>query len=203
MNSPLFAAWTNKYILMKNKLLTCLIPLLTLFICATKVDAQQWAVNTNGLYWLTGTPNIGFEYGFHKNMSVALNGNYNPFTFKDNAKMKHWLVQGEYRYWLSETFKGHFFGIHAMTGSYNFGNLPFGSMKDYRYEGSLYGGGFSYGYQWIVSNRVNIGADIGLGYWSMDYNKFYCQTCGERIDHYRSNYFGPTKIAVSIIYLLK
>ena len=117
--------------------------------------------------------------------------------------MKHWLVQGEYRYWLSETFKGHFFGIHAMTGSYNFGNLPFGSMKDYRYEGSLYGGGFSYGYQWIVSNRVNIGADIGLGYWSMDYNKFYCQTCGERIDHYRSNYFGPTKIAVSIIYLLK
>ena len=109
LNCPLFAAWTNKYILMKNKLLTCLIPLLTLFICATKVDAQQWAVNTNGLYWLTGTPNIGFEYGFHKNMSVALSGNYNPFTFKDNRKMKHWLVQGEYRYWLSETFKGHFF----------------------------------------------------------------------------------------------
>ena len=117
--------------------------------------------------------------------------------------MKHWLVQPEFRYWLSESFKGHFFGAHLSGGIYNFGNLPFGSMEDYRYEGNLFGGGFTYGYQWIISNRVNIGAEVGLGYLHMDYNKFYCPTCGERIDHYRSNYFGPTKIAVSIIYLLK
>lgn len=188
---------------MRNRLLTALITLLSLFIYATKADAQQWGVSTNGLYWLTGTPNIGFEYGFHKNLSIAVNGNYNPFTYKDNRKMKHWLVQPEFRYWLSETFKGHYFGIHGMAGTYNFGNLPLGSMKDYRYEGKLYGGGFTYGYQWIVSNRVNIGGEIGLGYLHLDYDKFYCQTCGERIDHYRSNYFGPTKIAVNIIYLLK
>lgn len=188
---------------MKKKLLIRLVALLAILIYATKVDAQQWAVSTNGLYWLTGTPNVGFEFGFHKNLSVAINGNYNPFTFKDNRKMKHWLVQPEFRYWLSETFKGHYFGVHGMAGTYNFGNLPFGSMKDYRYEGNLYGGGFSYGYQWIVSNRLNIGAEIGLGYLSLDYNKYYCVTCGERIDHYRSSYFGPTKIVVSIIYLLK
>ena len=97
---------------MRNWLITSLIALLTLFIYATKAEAQQWAVNTNGLYWLTATPNIGFEYGFHKNMSVTLNGNYNPFTFKDNRKMKHWVVQPEYRYWLSESFNVHFFGVH-------------------------------------------------------------------------------------------
>lgn len=188
---------------MKRKLLSGFIALLFLFIYATKADAQQWAVNTNGLYWLAATPNLGFEYGFHKKLSFAVHGNFNPFTFKDNSKMKHWLVQPELRYWVSETFKDSFFGFHAMVGSYNFGNLPFGSMKDYRYEGDLYGGGFTYGYQWIVGSRVNIGAEIGLGYLHMDYNKYYCPTCGERIDHYRSNYFGPTKIAVSIIYLLK
>lgn len=188
---------------MKSRLLTSLIALLSLLIYATKAEAQQWAVNTNGLYWLTATPNVGLEYGFHRNLSVALHANYNPFTFKDNRKMKHWLVQPEFRYWLSETYKGHFFGIHALASTYNFGNLPFGSLKDYRYEGNLFGGGFTYGHQWIVSNRVNIGAEFGLGYLHLDYNKYYCPTCGERIDHYRSNYFGPTKVAVSIIYLLK
>ena len=35
------------------------------------------------------------------------------------------------------------------------------------------------------------------------YDKFYCPTCGERVDHYRTGYVGPTKVGVSIIYLLK
>lgn len=187
---------------MNKKLLLGLIVLPALFLPAAEVSAQQWAISTNGLYWLCATPNVGVEVGVHKKMTIALDANYNPFTFKGNRKMKHWLVQPEYRYWLSETFKGHFFGAHLSAGTYNFGNLPFGSMKDYRYEGNLFGGGFTYGYQWIASNRVNIGAEIGLGYFHMDYNKFYCPTCGERVDHYRSNYFGPTKVAVSLIYLL-
>lgn len=187
----------------QRKLSVVFIMLLFLFAHATKADAQKIAVNTNGIYWLTATPNIGLEYGFQKRFSVAINANLNVFTFKDNKKMKHWLVQPEFRYWLSESFKGHFFGAHISGGVYNFGNLPFGSMKDFRYEGNLLGGGFTYGYQWIISNRLNIGAELGLGYLHLDYNKFYCPTCGKRVDHFRSNYFGPTKIALNIIYLLK
>lgn len=188
---------------MNKRLLSCLAALLTLFIYVAKVDAQQWAVSTNGLYWLTATPNIGVEYSFHRQMTAAVSGSYNPFTFKNNRKMKHWLVEGEYRYWLSESFKGHYFGAHISGGIYNFGNLPVGSMKNYRFEGGVYSGGFTYGYQWIVGNRVNIGANIGFGYAHLDYNKYYCPTCGEKVDHYKSDYFGPTKIGVSIIYLLK
>lgn len=52
-------------IIMKKKLLIRLIALLAVFTYVTKADAQQWAVGTNGLYWLTGTPNVGIEYGFH------------------------------------------------------------------------------------------------------------------------------------------
>lgn len=104
---------------------------------------------------------------------------------------------------MSDVFKGHYLGVHATGGIFNFGNLPLGILKDYRLEGQLYGGGLTYGYQWIISNRVNIGVDIGLGYLYVDYDKFYCPTCGERVDHYRTNYLGPTKVGVSIIYLLK
>lgn len=188
---------------MNKRLLLCLYALLSIFIYVTGASAQQWAVSTNGLYWLTASPNIGVEYSFHPKMTAAVSGSYNPFTFKNNRKMKHWLVQGEYRYWLSESFKGHYFGAHVTGGIYNMGNLPMGSMKKYRFEGGAYATGFTYGYQWLVSNRVNIGADIGFGYAHLDYKKYYCATCGDKVDHYTSDYFGPTKIGVSIIYLLK
>lgn len=188
---------------MKNKLTTAIIVLLATLAATTKAGAQQWAVHTNGLYWLAATPNAGVEFGFHRNLSIALSANYNPFTFKDNRKFKHWLLAPEFRLWKAQAFKGHYFGLQALAGSYNVGNLPFGSMTDYRYEGDLYGAAFTYGYQWNVSPRLNIGAGIGLGYLHLDYQKFYCPTCGERIDHYRSNYLGPTNLAVNIIYMLK
>lgn len=167
------------------------------------LSAQNWGVSTNGLYWLTATPNVGVEYSFHKRMSATVNLSYNPFSFPDNKKWKHVLGTAEYRYWLSRAFKGHYFGAHFTGGVFNIGNLPFGRLKKYRYEGTLYGGGITYGYQWIVSNRINIGADIGFGYFHLNYDKYYCPTCGDQIDHYRSNYFGPTKIGINLIYLIK
>ena len=166
-------------------------------------SAQQWGLTANGLYWATATPNVGVEYAFSSKMSVAGLIQYNPFTYAKNRKMKHLVGQVEYRYWLSDVFKGHYLGVHATGGIFNFGNLPLGILKDYRLLSQLYGGGLTYGYQWIISNRVNIGVDIGLGYLQVDYDKFYCPTCGERVDHYRTGYVGPTKVGVSIIYLLK
>lgn len=187
---------------MRTKLITCLTALLFLFIGATKADAQQWAVSTNGLYWLTATPNIGLEYSFHKKMSAAVSLSYNPFTFAKNRKWKHLLFQPEYRYWVNEAFKGHYFGAHFTYALFNFSGLPLSdSMRDYRYEGDAYGAGLTYGYQWSVGKRLNLGAEIGFGYLSFKYDKFYCQTCGERIEHYKSSYFGPTKAGVNLIYL--
>lgn len=39
-----------------------------------------------------------------------------------------------------------------------------GKMKEHRYEGYFWGGGLSAGYQWVVSNRFNIEASLGIGY---------------------------------------
>lgn len=185
-----------------KKLLSIFCLVVGLLLSGT-ANAQQWGVTTNGLYWLTATPNLGVEVSVHPKMTLAASLQYNPFTYKNNRKMKHLLGQFEYRYWLSETFKGHYFGAHTINGMYNFGNLPFGSLKNYRYEGNLFGGGFTYGYQWILNSRLNIGADIGFGYFYMDYQKFYCPTCGEKIERYHTNYLGPTKVGISLIYLLK
>ena len=54
------------------------------------------------------TSNLGVEVGLAKKWSLDLSGNYNGWKLGDEARMKHWLVQPEARYWLCEKFNGHF-----------------------------------------------------------------------------------------------
>lgn len=179
-------------------------------------QAQKAAVKTNLLYDATSTLNLGFEFGLSEKWTLDVSGNYNPWTFNDNRKMKHWLVQPEARYWLCEKFNGHFFGIHAHGAQYNWGGmLPWGfkdgkmfgiesrQMSNHRYEGWLVGAGVSYGYQWILGNRWNLEASVGVGYARLSYGKYNCEKCGEKLGDERRNYVGPTKAAISLIYIIK
>ncbi len=171
------------------------------------------AVKTNLLYDATTTFNLGVEFRLSKRLSLDLPVNYNPWTFSDNKKIKHLLVQPELRYWIYEPFNGHFLGTHAFWSLFNLGNISlpsgledmmgYGDLKNYRYEGNLYGVGISYGYHWMLSYRFSLEATLGLGYVYLDYDSFECSTCGERIGHKTRNYFGPTKIGLSLIYMIK
>lgn len=188
--------------------------LLILLLCVCwsgieKVSAQKIAVKTNLLYDATSTLNLGAEYAVADRWSLQISGNYNPWTFSDNRKMKHWLIQPEARYWLCEAFNGHFFGVHAHYAQYNWGGMlfPWGPSVDnlsrYRYEGWLAGGGVSYGYQWILGKHWNLEASLGLGYAYLKYDKHECRKCGDKIGTEKKNYLGPTQAAVSIIYIIK
>lgn len=165
--------------------------------------SPTWAIKTNALYWATTTLNIGVEMGLSKKLTLDVSGNYNPWSFSNNRKLKHWLVQPELRYWLCDRFNGHFFGVHAHYAEFNVGGIKMLGLENYRYEGNLYGGGISYGYHWIVSNRWSIEATIGVGYAHIDYDKFQCGECGAKLKDDTKNYWGPTKAGVSLIYILK
>ena len=74
--------------------------------------------------------------------------------------------EGEARYWLCQSFYGHFLGVHAGGGEYNLSrvHLPFVSRSaSYRYEGWALMAGFSYGYSWVLGKRWNLEATIGAG----------------------------------------
>lgn len=173
--------------------------ILLLIICITgwmpEVFAQNLAVKTNGLYWLTTTPNAGVEFALSNKVTLDISGAYNPWTFKDDKKMRLWLVQPEVKYWLCEKFEGHFIGLHLHSAQY------FGGFSDKRYDGYLAGGGFTYGYDWILSPHWNLEAAIGIGYarlWYKESARIHCLKCYE---NKHKNYFGPTKAALSIIYV--
>ncbi len=160
-------------------------------------------LKTNLLYDATTTFNLGAEFKLSDYLTLDASLNYNPWTFSENRKFKHILIQPELRYWIYEPFNGHFLGTHLLYSHYNAGNLPFGSLRDNRYQGNAFGLGFSYGYQWVLSSRWSLEATLGMGYAYLDYTRYDCQTCGEKTGEGHKNYFGPTKAGISLIYILK
>lgn len=172
---------------------------LILILLLTPVFAftQEIAVKSNVAYWATTTLNAGVEMGIAPKMSIDLTGTYNPFTFRDNKKIRHWMVQPELRYWTCQRFAGHFFGVHGHYGQYN------GGLKTYRYQGWLAGAGVSYGYQWIIGKRWNLEAEIGVGYAYLKYDKYLRQKCEKFIEKDHRNYIGPTKLSISFMYFFR
>ena len=170
--------------------------------------AQSTAIKTNLLYWGTTSPNLQLEFGLSKKTTLELGAGFNLFEFSDNKKFKHLLVQPEYRYWFCERFNGHFLGLHGHGAQFNVGgwDIPVGRLdafKDRRYEGYLYGAGISYGYQWVLSPRWNFEASLGGGFARIHFDKFQCATCGTKLDEGKYDYFGVTKAALSLIYIIK
>lgn len=186
-----------------------IILLLLCFIFGTlwKTQAQDIAVKTNVLYDATTTMNLGVEFRTGHHTSLDISGNYNPWVFNGNKKLKHWLVQPEFRYWTCEPFRKQFFGVHLHGGSFNAGgiNLPFGGgdMKDHRYVGYLYGGGVSYGYHWILGGRWGLEATIGAGYARVHYKEYGVSPCSPRTNMADKSYWGITKAGITLVFLIK
>lgn len=182
-----------------------LLSLLVLTSC-TLYSYGQVAIKTNLALDAFRIPNLGLEVGLGKKITLEASVYYNPWKFSENKQLKLFMAQPEVRYWICDKFNGHFFGLHLHGGIYNTTGIQtplsfWRDTKDYRYEGNFYGAGISYGYQFILGRHWNLEATIGAGYARINYRKYSCQGCGEKIGESAKNYFGPTKLAVSIIYI--
>lgn len=94
---------------------------------ASNLCGQNIAVKSNLLYDLTSSFNLGGEIRCDDTHTLSLSVNYNPWSFSNNKKMKHFLVQPEYRKWFNEAFAGSFIGLQLHYALFNFGGmLPWG-----------------------------------------------------------------------------
>lgn len=178
----------------------------------SKVSAQSnVGLKTNLLYGVyTYTPNLGIEIGLSRHTTLDISGGYNPWNLNSEGgkkKLVHYLVQPEFRYYTRNQFNGHFFGVHALFSQYNIGGhelpLLFGKGSiEYRHEGVAYGGGISYGYQFSLGRSWRVELALGAGIMQMNYDKSDCINCGQTLSSEKKTYFGPTKVGVSLIYIL-
>ena len=179
------------------------------FLCGS-IRAQDVALKSNLLYDIAATPSLGVEVGLAPKWSMDLSGQFNGWSVK-NHLWKHWMVQPEARYWLCDRFQGHFFGLHAIGGQFNFGNIDhlpnflnnrLSELKDRRHQGWGAGAGIAYGYAWIIGKHWNIEAELGLGWMYTRYDVYPCAKCGTKIREDKvHNYVGPTKAAVNLVYI--
>lgn len=185
--------------------------LLLLFVgMAVGAKGQDVAIKTNLVSDALLSPELGVEIGLAPKWTFNLAGQVN-FWDVNQHKWKHWLLQPELRYWFCDRFAGHFLGVHAIGGQYNFGNIrnnisflgsDFSNLTDYRYQGWAAGAGIAYGHSWVLSRHWNFEAEIGIGWIYTRYDKYNCQNCGKKIESDRPhNYFGPTKVALMLEYI--
>ena len=171
------------------------------------IRAQGLALKSNILYDATTTPNAGIELKLSNKWTAGINLALNPWSFSDNKKLKHFLVAPQVRYWLCESFSGHYFGANMAYVHYNVSDIKFpfglyGGVDGERRQGDLAAIGASYGYSWILSPHWSLEAEAGLdiGYaWS---DCYYSAKCG--------SYRGPDnkfmvlpKLALNIVYIIR
>ena len=183
---------------------------------ASNLCGQNIAVKSNLLYDLTSSFNLGGEIRCDDTHTLSLSVNYNPWSFSNNKKMKHFLVQPEYRKWFNEAFAGSFIGLQLHYALFNFGGmLPWGfgdgkmlgvenrHIINNRYQGNLAGFGISYGYQWMISPQWNLEAGFALGYAHLNYKRYGQSAGAPLIEKSNCNYWGATQIGISVVYFIQ
>ena len=180
----------------------------------TVSQTPKFTLNTNLLYDATTSMNLGFEFKMGNHVTFKLPVTYNPWEWaypwelswkqKDNEKFKFILAQPEVRWWFCEPFYGSFLGLHAHGAFFNVSGVGTNWMKDYRFQGFLYGAGLSYGHQFYLAPRWNLELSVGAGYVYLTYDKYDCKTCGELLkSHQKEHHFWPTQAGITLVYIIK
>ena len=174
---------------------------------------RYWALKTNLLYDAALVPNGALELYLGKQWSGVFNWVYawwskHPTNF-------YWRIYGgdiELRRWFGKKAEekpltGHHAGIYIQAATYDFefggrgemGGVPGGSI----WNRTNYGLGISYGYSLPITRRLNIDFGIGVGYFGGIYYKYIPQDGKYKWQSTnRRKYFGPTKLEVSLVWLL-
>ena len=162
------------------------------------VSAQHVALKNNLLYDATTTPNLALEVGLGKKTTLDLYGSYNPFTFGNHKRFKHWLAQPEFRYWLKKPMEGHFFGVHLHVGAFN---IAVDDKNRYQSPDGFYGAGLSYGHVLPFARHWAAEFTIGAGYVHTKYDTYYNIPNGTRFEKgIAYNYWGLTKVGIGLVY---
>lgn len=181
----------------KQRIILFLLLLAALWGIPRSAGAQIFAVRADALAALTGTLHLGAEVSVADKWTIEVSGYWNPVK-TPSLSMNFHAVQIGSRYWLYESFVGHFLGQHFTYVGYDLGT------RTKRYKGHAYGLGISYGYAWMLSKRWFLTAEAGLGIYR---TKDTCcdPTVGdwddEYIYHYRRWTLAPSRLEISFFYL--
>lgn len=171
----------------------------------------RFALKSNILYGsIAFAPNIAFEFPVSLKGTVEISGSYNGWKrdgkdLNDRKQNVHSIFRVEYRQWLCERYSGSFYGGHVFYAPFhvNATKVPLLFHKDRRYKGNGYGIGALYGYNLVLNRRWNAEFAVGLGAAYLKYDQYSCDVCDRSPVKNEKWYFGPTRAAVTLTFLLR
>ncbi|WP_291530655.1 DUF3575 domain-containing protein [Bacteroides sp. UBA939] len=163
-----------------------------------QITASRYiAIKTNLAAWAGTMLNAAIDIQAGKHISVELPVIWCPWHIGDSRSVRMLAFQPEARWWLSQLGQGHFFGVHASLAWYNV------KWKNDRYQNTgrpLLGAGLSYGYLLPLGDRWASEFTLGAGYANLRYDTYYNIDDGARINTRTKNYWGITRIGISVAY---
>ena len=191
-----------------------LVLILLLLGSAFTLRAQNvWAVKTNLLHDLgTLSPNIAVEYALSQQWTSELSLSVNSWRSWGGSRLNHLLLQPEVKYWFCEKYDGWFVCANAMGGFASLGNFidlsqynpKSPDLRNFLLKDALaLSIGVGGGYDFILSRHWNLEVEGSLGYMYAQGDEYDDSVTppdlllkGSKFD-----YVGPTKLAVSLVYL--
>nr|WP_231590072.1 DUF3575 domain-containing protein [Bacteroides acidifaciens] len=160
-------------------------------------NGRYLGVKTNLAAWTGTIMNIAADVQVGKHLSVELPILWCPWHISGKHAVKTFTLQPEARYWLSKPGSGHFFGLHAHVGWFN---VKWDRDRYQDADRPLLGTGVSYGYLLPLGGHWAGEFTLGAGYANMRYDTYYNIDNGARIDTRTKNYWGITRVGLSIVY---
>lgn len=171
--------------------------------------AVHWypAVKTNLLYDLVTAVNVELEFPIGDRFSIAVEDDFPWWNWGPNGKkycFQIWNIGVEPRWWFlrddrRDWLTGHFAGIYAMSGKYDFQ-----WDQKFCWQGEHWSAGLTYGYALPICKWANMEFSVSVGYLHSDYRHYQPDDDYEHLfrDYYNSGrvtWFGPTKAKISLV----
>lgn len=166
-------------------------------VSAPQTSSRYVAVKTNLAAWAGTIMNLAADVQVSEHFSVELPVLWCPWYVSDKHAVKTFTIQPEARYWLSKPGKGHFFSVHAHVGWFN---VKWNRDRYQDTDRPLLGAGISYGYLLPFNAHWAGEFTLGAGYANMRYDTYYNIDNGARIDTRTKNYWGITRVGLSVVY---
>lgn len=164
---------------------------------ASPSSARYLGVKTNLAAWAGTIMNVAADVQVAPHWSVELPVLWCPWYIGSEHAVKTFTIQPEARYWLRQPGAGHFFGLHAHVGWFN---VRWNRDRYQDTDRPLLGAGISYGYLLPFNDHWAGEFTLGAGYANMRYDTFYNIDNGARIDTRTKNYWGITRVGISLVY---
>lgn len=188
-------------IMKKSILINIVFAAIMMMVSQTPLKAQRMALTSNLLEDAVLTPNLGLDIVVSDRQSFAFDVSYAPYKLTEKFHNKHMAIRAGYKYWFSQALYAHYISIDGVVSSSDvrIGNL--GARDEY------IGLGVGYGYSFIISKRLNIVPNVGIGF---AYGSRYDGTDhmvkpNEGVQATSRTGFKPilTRLAITIQYVLR